>query len=97
MSDSTKTTQEDILHGQINAEETPKENSTLVEHEDLPNTPFKITKTQEGFFLRMGDYRITDIHKDKQSATHELSKNKWLIIIRIIGAIIERYLSDKTK
>lgn len=96
MSTSTNKTQEDILNTQTSAEEIHNDNSPLITHKKVEETPFYITGNNEtGYFVRMGDYRLTEIHKTEEEAATELKTNYWHIIIRIVGAIIERYLSDK--
>lgn len=63
------TNSQDTFHIQENAKEqdTHSKNSISQWNESLPGTPFHITGNKEkGYFLRMGDYRLTEIHQHNE-------------------------------
>lgn len=96
MSNTTNEEQEGTFNIPNNAGETHKENSPLIEHNELPNTPFHITGSKEkGYFLRLGDYRLTDIYKTEKQLFQQFEKQQWNIIMRMTGAIIERYTEQQ--
>lgn len=96
MSNTTKTKQEALLHSQTNAKEMPRENSPLIIHKEIPDTPFHITGSDEhGYFVRLGDYRLTKIHKTIHEAEMEIHNEPWNITLRMIGAVTERIITDR--
>lgn len=96
MSNTTNEEQEGIFNIQNNANETHKANSPLITHTKIDNTPFTITGNEEqGYFVRMGDYRLTDLHKTPGEAQQQIEEQHWHITMRMIGAIIERFNEQK--
>lgn len=90
------TTQEDILLTQTNANQPLKENSPLITHDAIKNTPFIITGNEErGYFLRLGDYRLTEYMQTKEDAAQALQKQQWDLILRCISIVTE--LHEKFK
>lgn len=96
MQKQTITKQKDILNTQENAEETNKENSSLIVREQIPNTPFYIIKNLENkWFLVMGDHRITELKETKEEALDELENNKWFITMSMAAIVLEKMLAEK--
>lgn len=52
-------------------------NSPLIIHEDIDGTPFKVTGNEKtGYFLRLGDYRLTDfIHRRQIETNYPWAEN----------------------
>lgn len=91
MSKSTNTKQRELLTTQENAENNPKQNSTLAEREQIQGTPFTLIKTQEQqWFMVMGDYRVTETTKTKEEQIKKLESEKWLLIMHICIVAIEK-------
>lgn len=86
MQQSTKLEQREILHSQLNAEETPKQNSSqLVEREQIEGTPFWIIgNTEDGYKLIMGKYQLTQNFKEKYEIHNHIEKHKWDITLQMI-------------
>lgn len=97
---STNQTQSDILNTQSSGEETHKQNSNLILHEPIARTPFTITTVQMGelnkqqYFLRMGDYRLSEIGNSKKEILDELEKENWNIILKMIAVVIQREIHE---
>lgn len=92
MSKSTENTNGDIYNIQPNANETHNKNSPLIIHREIPRTPFVITGNEDrGYFVRLGDYRISDIQKTPEEAENELVEQHWNVIMRMIASIVERF------
>lgn len=70
----------------ISANEIHKDESNLVDHKQITNTPFTITGNKTvGWFLRMGDYRITEFKDTMQEAEDEIYIKPWEITLRLIA------------
>lgn len=83
--------QEELLNTQLNAENNPKANSTLIDIEDLGGTPFKLVNHKEhGWFLTLGDYRITKPTKTKADTIVQLDTNRWDIIFTMVCIAVEK-------
>lgn len=83
-------------NGTIN--ETTKHNYPLITHEQIPGTPFTITGNQDkGYFLRLGDYRITEAYQTKQDAADQLTIEQWNIIVKVLSIVMEKILSKNTE
>ena len=79
---------------QQNVEEADK-NGSLIERENIENSPFTIISMEGYHFGVMGDYRITDKSNNKNQIKEELSKITWNRIIQIVMILDE--VKDKLK
>lgn len=88
MRKEVNTEQGELLNTQNNVSETHNENSPLIIHEPIENTPFIITgSSNKGYFIRMGSYRLTKYVKSIEECKTMLDSNKWEIIVTIIAAV----------
>lgn len=72
-----------------NADNTNKETSLMIEHEKIEDTPFNVTFVQDnGWFIRMGDYRLSQLYQTKYEALQALKTDQWNIIQRLVAAMI---------
>lgn len=85
--------QQESLSIQENADETRKKSSSLTEREKIENTPFWAVRTDEGWFLVMGEYRITEPVESKIIAIDKLKTNKWEIMMRMSAIITEKTIA----
>ena len=73
----------------------------IIEEEQLNETPFTCVKFDEEYFVTLGNYRITDKYKDKQSAIDEALKPTWDMMVRVMEIVFmiqrkhEEILKDK--
>lgn len=88
MSDTTKTKQGDTLRTQNNVEKTPKSNS-LIEREEIPNTPFKLIHLQDKWFITLGDHRLSELYDTKEQTLEYFKTHMWELIIHIVIIIID--------
>lgn len=80
----------------MNVEENQnKENSSLVEREQIPKTPFYINKHNEEWFITMGKHIITHKYPTKEEAMDCLTDEKWFVIMTIAHIIVEQYNEHK--
>lgn len=89
MSQSTKTTQSEILNTQSNTEKTHKSTS-LITNEEVPNTPFRLVGSEEkGYALTIREYMLTEFKPTKLEALQNMENNMWILTANLIGAILE--------
>lgn len=79
----------ELLNIQSNVENNPKENSTLIEYEQIEGTPYKAVKTEEGWFLTIGNYKLTEPTKTLEETEEKLKTDQWHIMINTMVAINE--------
>lgn len=89
MSPNTNNTQEELLKLQTSAENTHNKNSHLIVREEIPNTPFVMVGNDTvGYMLTLGQYNLTEFQPSMSDVVEHWEKNKWIIIERMIGAMI---------
>ena len=77
--------------------------SQIIEEEQLGETPFTCVKFDEEYFVTLGNYRITEKYKDKQSAINEALNPTWDMMVRVMEIVFmiqrkhEENLKDKNK
>ena len=81
---------QDTLNGQLNAEDQPKQNSTLAEREQIQGTPFVLINQQDRWFLVMGNHRVTEPTLTKEETLKKLDTERWLLIMHIAIIAIEK-------
>lgn len=95
MLQSITSKQEETSNISYNTNETPKENSSLIETEEITGTPFHIVtdKQQEQpiYFLVMGDYRLTEPTESREKTLERLFEDHWKIIVTVIAIVVEKY------
>lgn len=95
MEQLTTTKQRDTLNTQNNVEENPtRENSTLINYEKIPGTPFTIINQEEKWFIVMGDWRITESTLTREEQIKKLEEEKWLIIMHMTIICIKKQLEN---
>lgn len=83
----------ELLQSQITTETTntnnKQSNTQLVDKEHIDGTPFDIVGDEElGYFVAIGNYRITQTH-DKEDCRTMIRVMEWELILGLIGACIE--------
>lgn len=63
----------------------------LINREPIEGTPFQLIKLENGFFLTMGNYRITEIYNTKEETLELINTQKlnWYTLLTIINTMIE--------
>lgn len=97
MSKSTTSKQGEQLNIQNNVEEIPKEVSSIVNRNKIENSPFWAIGTDEGWFITMGDYRLTEPKPTEEEAIELLLTEDWNIIMRMCAVITEKTLAEINK
>lgn len=92
MSQQTSSKHQDILNTQLSAEETHKENSTLVKHEKIGKSPLTIVHQNDKWFIVLGNERLTEFFNTKEEALDELTYNSWTIVMHIAIIMTQKVL-----
>lgn len=80
---------------QSNVKENNNSKSTLITRERINKTPFTVIGNEEtGYFIAMGDYRLTEIHKRIEQAMAEILEEPWNVTLKMMSAIIDRYKKE---
>lgn len=84
---------------QSNVEDTDKQHSSnegeLTTNEQIENTPFYIRGNEAlGYFLTMGDTRITELYEDELSARLQIDHTNWNFTTTVMATIIEKILNQ---
>lgn len=78
-----KLTNTELLNTQTSAEQQDSnQSSQLIERETLDGTPFEIVTTEEGTFIALGSYRLTEF-MSKEDAKEKIQKKHWDLIISV--------------
>lgn len=82
---------------QESAEETKETNSasTLVEMEDIPDSPFTLVKAEFKYFIALGKYRLTDLVDDANYLRVMVKEKDWRLILGTILTIVNEQLKEK--
>lgn len=86
---------QESLNTQTNAKEN-QNNSQLISKEQIEKTPFEIITSEEGSFLAIGHYRLTET-TSKENIMQHLLTNQWDIIINLINATIHAQKREESK
>lgn len=73
---------------QNNAGETLN-NGYLAENRQIENTPFVLRRREKGYFLTIGDTRITEPTETEQETLDRLTKEEWIIIAAMIVHVVK--------
>lgn len=74
----------------MNAETEIKQESNLIERNNVENTPFQIVSLEGYHFGVMAKYRITEKYDTKEEVEQELKEITWNRIIQITALLIEK-------
>lgn len=85
-------TQSELLNLHTNTESqntnSQQSNSQLIEIERVTNTPFDIVTTDQGTFVSVGKFRLTELKETKQECREMIHNKDWDVIIGLIHAFI---------
>lgn len=72
----------------------------LIERHSVDGTPFVIVRTDEGYFVSMGQYRLTDFVDLEQCESFILTHD-WNFLLSIISVLVEQItktiINDQTE
>lgn len=83
-------------HTSTNTKEAHSDNSStkISLNEAIPDTPFRlIGDPDNGYFIAIGNYRITETQKTPAGAEYMIHKEPWIITANLIAAMLQ---ADKT-
>lgn len=80
-----------------NADQTSKQDWNYKEEllTYVEETPFAIVKQEEGYFVIMGKYRMSEAIQKREEAYKNAKSITWMRILQVIGATIENYKQEK--
>lgn len=90
MSKSTTGKAEDTLNIQNNAEGTHNQHSTLIDRIQMQGTPFWQIKTEQGYFLVMGENVMTPIFQTEQQLDTYIQENHWDLCCLMVLTLIDK-------
>ena len=94
MSHLTNTKPKGILSTQMNAGETPNQNSALIEKHIIEGTPFTLWEDFRGdkpkSYITMGNYKISEDCDTQKEAREYLDKNFWEVLTQVIVIVGEK-------
>lgn len=90
----------DMWTTSTNAEDQTRENSLneksqIIEREQLKGTPFWIIKTEQGWFLVMGENRLSEVMPTKERVKGWLLNNQWQVIMQIIVIVTNKIKQEE--
>lgn len=93
----TSLEQEELSHGQENAEETPKQNSSeLLERVEIEGTPLYVTGNDEvGWAITFGKHRLTEMEESRERCMELMLEEHWNITARMMGVIADITWEEK--
>lgn len=73
------------------AEENHNSNSskTIIEREQVNGSPFWLIRIDRGWFLAMGEQRLTEVMETKNEIYLWMDSNRWQLIFNMIATICE--------
>lgn len=90
MQNSTTEKAGDTLNTQNNAEETRKQNSTLIDRKPIDGTPFWMISSEKGHFLVMGENIMTPAFKTEQELDEYIINHHWDLVCLLILTLIDK-------
>lgn len=89
----------ELLNIQNSADEIHKQNSPLIEREQIPNSPFWIIGDKEnGYNLIMGKWKLTqEPIAEKEHVTLWIRQNRWNLILSMIICVTQDIHDQNTK
>lgn len=87
----------ELLNTQTSVEQQDsKLSSELIEREKFDDNPFELVTTEEGTFIALGAYRLTD-YMQKDEAIEMVKNRHWDLIIRLnlaLADVQKRFIQD---
>lgn len=80
----------------VKNEDSLNSNYELVRRTEIKDTPFTVITTEEGSFIVMGKYRLTEPFKTEEEAMDEGEKMTWNRIVQVVMLLWEQ-VNDKPK
>lgn len=80
-----------------NAKETDKQQSgkkTILEHHNIPDTPFTAVRVDQDWYLLMGKRRLTGKLPSKEACEEEAKDASWIRIIQVMMAVVDETLTE---
>lgn len=66
-------------------------NEELVERIEVENTPFTVAGVKQGWFVLIGNTRLTDGLESKEEALEDAKRVDWERMMQVMSVMIEQY------
>lgn len=76
---------------------TAKESTQIIEIEEVKDTPFHLVHHDNGYFLALGKYRLSNDVDKKEEALELLDREFWRILIDTIIALLQTFNNESSK
>lgn len=63
---------------------------TPTTNEALPNTPFRIIGSEKGWFIVLGNSRLTNYYPTEKLAQESLEQDRWNVLINTIVTVVNQ-------
>lgn len=81
-------TQKDKYYGKFEEQDNSQLSSSLIDYEEVEETPFTIVTDEKGSFVVMGSYRLTT-SMTKEEAREDAKRTDWFRIMQVIEVMNE--------
>lgn len=86
-----QTTVKEAITGLFNTSKKAEQNHKLIEQIEVENTPFRVIRIDDKWFVSMGKYRLTHPLKTKDEAMVSALDESWWRIIQVQNIQIENH------
>lgn len=85
------TNKQEQLQSQMNVEDQHNSTSSkIVTNDAIEGTPFRIVGTEQGWFIGIGNHRLTEILPEREDAEILVSTKDWNLLTALVMAIMDR-------
>lgn len=86
----------EVLSIERKGDENPN-NSQLREFETVENTPFTVVKEESGYYLIMGEYRMSEKNYEtkEELLEEELERGRWHTMAKLVCAVVDIAKKEK--
>lgn len=83
----------------MNTKQKDEENKTeeLLTRKEIPDSPFVVIGSEQGYFGAMGKYRVTEFQETEEAAQEKCTEMTWNNIINTVLLLIDHNEVIKTK
>lgn len=74
-----------------NAENQSSTNYSLIDYHDVPNTPFIIIQTTDGYFISIGKNRLSEVFKTKDEALNLIENKEWELLTSFMLFLVHNH------
>jgi hypothetical protein len=65
------------------------ENNQIIERNEIENTPFVMVTLEQGSFVALGNYRVSEVYETKEEAENYIKTITWDNLFNVIISLFE--------